>query len=98
MQLLSAVDSTSTEINDILSNDLAFTTAALKLHPKVYWIWNHRQWCLEQVPDGPTEEEPNGWRQANWNRELFVVERMLDADSRNCEWPDRVQYPSDPSS
>ncbi|OCH87422.1 rab-protein geranylgeranyltransferase [Obba rivulosa] len=75
--------STPVEINDILSTDLSFTTAALKLHPKVYWIWNHRQWCLGQVPDGPTEEDPNGWRQAYWNKELFVVERMLDADARN---------------
>ena len=24
---------------------------------------------------------------ANWNRELYVVEKMLDADARNCEGP-----------
>ncbi|KAH9854091.1 rab-protein geranylgeranyltransferase [Lenzites betulinus] len=71
------------EINDLLSDDLSLTTAFLKQHPKVYWIWNHRQWCLQQVPDGPTEAEPHGWRQAYWNKELFVVERMLDADPRN---------------
>lgn len=63
------------------------TTTALKANPKVYWIWNHRRWCLENVPDGP---ERNGvpsmeWRQANWDKELFVVERMLDADARNCQ-------------
>ncbi|EMD38480.1 hypothetical protein CERSUDRAFT_113652 [Gelatoporia subvermispora B] len=74
---------TPVEINDILATDLSFTTAALKLHPKVYWIWNHRRWCLEQVPDGPTEEDPNGWKQAYWNKELFVVEKMLDVDARN---------------
>lgn len=73
------------EINDLLSDDLSLTTAFLKQHPKVYWIWNHRQWCLQQVPDSPTEAEPHGWRQAYWNKELFVVERMLDADPRNCE-------------
>jgi len=60
--------------------------AALKVHPKVYWIWNHRGWCLNNVPSGPgTEDEgdPRGWEKDLWNRELFVVEKMLDADSRN---------------
>jgi hypothetical protein len=59
------------------------TTAALKRHPKVYWIWNHRRWCLENVPLGP-EKDSIGWRQANWDQELRVVEKMLDADPRNC--------------
>jgi geranylgeranyl transferase type-2 subunit alpha len=63
------------------------TTAVLKQHPKVYWIWNHRHWCLAQVPPGPGADgtpDAQGWRQKNWERELFVVERMLDADARNC--------------
>ncbi|KAJ7871443.1 rab-protein geranylgeranyltransferase [Mycena olivaceomarginata] len=72
------------EINDLLTEDLSMTTAALKMHPKVYWIWNHRRWCLENVPDGPTTEgDVNGWRKTNWDREMFVVDKMLDADSRN---------------
>ncbi|KAL1947695.1 hypothetical protein VTO73DRAFT_13419 [Trametes versicolor] len=74
---------TPTQINDLLSDDLSLTTAFLKQHPKVYWIWNHRQWCLQQVPDGPSETDVNGWRQSYWNKELFVVEKMLDADPRN---------------
>lgn len=72
----------------MLSNELSMTTAALKAHPKVYWIWNHRRWCLENVPDGPggndIEGDPHGWKKANWDRELFIVEKMLDADARNC--------------
>ncbi|TFY83668.1 hypothetical protein EWM64_g351 [Hericium alpestre] len=59
------------------------TTAALKVHPKVYWIWNHRRWCLENVPDGGDGDDIHGWKKANWERELFVVEKMLDADARN---------------
>ena len=64
------------------------TTVALKANPKVYWIWNHRRWCLESVPDGPGGEDgdPVGWKKANWEKELFVVEKMLDVDSRNCAW------------
>jgi len=48
-------------------------------------VWNHRQWCLENVPDGPGEEVADryGWKKAKWDRELFVVEKMLDADARN---------------
>ncbi|KAI0064687.1 rab-protein geranylgeranyltransferase [Artomyces pyxidatus] len=71
------------EINDILSDDLSMTTTALKAHPKVYWLWNHRRWCLENVPDGGDDADPLAWKKRNWERELYVVERMLDVDSRN---------------
>ena len=81
---LTKTSSTAAEMNELLSEDLNLTTALLKQHPKVYWIWNHRRWCLEHVPDGPTEEDHNGWKMANWDKELFVVEKMLDVDARNC--------------
>jgi len=79
--------STPKQINEILETDLVMTTIALKAHPKVYWIWNHRRWCLEQTPDSPEGEggDPHGWRMKNWKQELFVVEKLLDADARNCE-------------
>lgn len=41
------------EIYELLLKDLMMTTMILKTLPKVYWIWNHRRWCLEQIPDGP---------------------------------------------
>ncbi|CDO70763.1 hypothetical protein BN946_scf184798.g78, partial [Trametes cinnabarina] len=88
--------SSPAQTNEILSNDLSLTTTLLKQHPKVYWIWNHRYWCLRQVPDGPTEADPHGWRQAYWNKELFVVERMLDADPRNFELVKNAMY-TDPN-
>ncbi|KIJ60638.1 hypothetical protein HYDPIDRAFT_177343 [Hydnomerulius pinastri MD-312] len=79
--------STPEEINNLLANELVMTTTALKAHPKVYWIWNHRRWCLENVPDGPAvDDQPSlQWRKANWDRELAVVEKMLDADARNFQ-------------
>ena len=86
---LSAVfpNSTPEQINEILKTDLVMTMIALKAHPKVYWIWNHRRWCLEQTPDGPDGGggDPHGWRMKNWKQELFVVEKILDVDARNCE-------------
>lgn len=65
------------------------TMVALKTHPKIYWIWNHRKWCLENIPAGPgavDEENANEWRKSVWENDLFVVERMLDVDARNCEF------------
>lgn len=61
------------------------TMTALKAHPKVYWIWNHRRWCLENIPDVPeSDPDDNTWKKEAWDRELFVVEKMLDSDPRNC--------------
>lgn len=37
------------------------------------------------MPDGPGDTQ--GWKKDNWAQELYVVERMLDADARNCELP-----------
>ena len=59
--------------------------AYLQIHPKVYWIWNHRKWCLENVPPGPDEGEE--WRCGFWKGELAVVEALLDSDARNCQSP-----------
>ena len=73
------------EIVKLLGIELKMTTAYLHVHPKVYWIWNHRKWCLESVPLGPDESE--GWRNDLWKMELRVVERMLEADPRNCPLP-----------
>lgn len=114
-----------------LTSELRLTTAYLQIHPKVYWIWNHRKWCLENVPLGPapgaaeasagsaegaeqaessgagvTSEASasasvsasasastshpktgrEGWRNEFWKMELGLIEKMLDADARNCEW------------
>ncbi|KAF8516926.1 rab-protein geranylgeranyltransferase [Hysterangium stoloniferum] len=82
---------TAKEINDILAGDLALTMAALRQYPKVYWIWNHRKWCLEHVPDGPGDDQ-YGWRKSVWAHELYVVEKMLDADARNFHAWDYRRY------
>ena len=74
------------DIFDVLVTDLGLTETYLRAHPKVYWIWNHRRWCLQNVPNGPTEDDPKGWETANWKKELFVVEKMLNVDARNCTY------------
>ena len=79
-------DSEPKAINELLTDELAMTFAALKKHPKVYWIWNHRRWCLENIPLGSDGEDGDeqGWRKTHWGRELLIVEKMLEADARNC--------------
>jgi len=71
------------------------TTSALKAHPKVYWIWNHRRWCLENLPNGPGQEGDAdflGWKQSAWDKELGHVELMLTADPRNFHAWDYRRY------
>jgi hypothetical protein len=74
---------TAEEIVKLLTADLRLTTAYLQVHPKVYWIWSHRKWCLESVPLGPEGSE--GWRNEFWKMELMLIEKMLDVDARNCK-------------
>jgi geranylgeranyl transferase type-2 subunit alpha len=64
---------------DLLVEDLALTIEVLKIHPKVYWIWNHRKWCLKQLPSDDAEGI------AKWAQEIQMVNKMLDMDARNCE-------------
>ncbi len=86
---LTTRNSSPENIHNLLADELNMTMSALKSHPKVYWIWNHRRWCLENIPNGPGKEgdvDFLGWKQSAWNKELFVVEKMLDADARNCKF------------
>lgn len=63
----------------LLVEDLDLTIEVLKMHPKVYWIWNHRKWCLQELPS----EDEQGI--AKWSMEIQMVNKMLDMDARNCE-------------
>lgn len=78
-------NSTPNQINDLLANELTLTTEMLRDHPKVYWLWNHRRWCLQNIPDGPlVDGQPSRqWMTASWDKELAVVEKMLNTDPRN---------------
>lgn len=64
----------------LLQEDLELTIQALQMHPKVYWIWNHRKWCLQELPS----EDADGL--IKWKHEIGMVNKMLELDARNCEW------------
>jgi len=70
---------------NLLDDELDLTMSLLRQHPKVYWIWNHRRWCLQNMPDTPSDSDSPSdlWRKQRWDRELAIVEKMLDRDARN---------------
>lgn len=63
----------------LLQEDLELTIQALQMHPKVYWIWNHRKWCLQELP----AEDEDGLKK--WKEEIGMVNKMLELDARNCK-------------
>ena len=58
----------------LLQAELQFLFLRLREYPKCYWIWLYRKWCLEVCPE------------ADWDTELKLVTKMLEADSRNCNF------------
>lgn len=73
-KILKHIQSTCDEIvvQGLYSDEIGFTDECMKAQPKSYYVWYHRKWCLNQMP------------KPNWARELKVLNRMLDSDSRNC--------------
>lgn len=59
----------------LLSQDILLTLQALRQNPKNYSVWEHRKWLLRNLP------EPD------WRFELGLVNKFLEADARNCEFP-----------
>ncbi|EPX73639.1 rab geranylgeranyltransferase alpha subunit [Schizosaccharomyces octosporus yFS286] len=59
------------EKQDVLDKELQYVLSKMKVFPKVYWIFNHRRWCLENAP------------YPNWNYEMMITEKLLSADARN---------------
>lgn len=55
-------------------DELKFTMIQLKKFPKVYWIWNHRVWILNNIPTNQL---------IMWQGELVAVNALLEMDARN---------------
>lgn len=70
-------DTTSLQTR-LLNDDLILLQQNMRLYPKVYWLWNHRRWCLQMLPD----KESNA--SEKWRKELSLVDMMLEMDPRNC--------------
>ncbi|KAI9307280.1 hypothetical protein BJ944DRAFT_197913 [Cunninghamella echinulata] len=76
-----AIPTTITDENDnddienknqeVYKQELDLFMQLIRINPKSYWLWNHRVWCLENMP------------KPDWNGELYLVNKMLTLDSRN---------------
>ncbi|CAG8611943.1 6522_t:CDS:10 [Funneliformis mosseae] len=63
-----------------LSTELGFLQELFQLNPKSYWIFNHRRWCLEEIPN------------PDWNMELKLIGKFLEMDARNFHAWDYRRY------
>ena len=64
---------------NLISDDLNFLIPLLRKFPKCYWIWSYRLWLLEES----TRILPSSEARQFWQRELTLVGKMLNLDSRN---------------
>ncbi|PWN36867.1 protein prenylyltransferase [Meira miltonrushii] len=83
---LTEKDPKSERKRQLLQEDLELTIQALQMHPKVYWIWNHRKWCLQELPS----EDADGL--VKWKHEIGMVNKMLELDARNFHGWDYRRY------
>ncbi|KAJ3275464.1 hypothetical protein HDV01_000291 [Terramyces sp. JEL0728] len=65
---------------ETLKQDLSLLDALLLRAPKSYWVWNHRRWVLENMPT------------KQYDKELKIINYMLDLDSRNFHGWDYRRY------
>lgn len=65
----------------LLEEDLSLLQQSMRTHPKVYWLWNHRRWCLMMLPPAGSDDQA---KQAKWRKEIGLVDMMLEMDPRNC--------------
>lgn len=67
-------DDDPTKVNQkVYLQELDLFMQLIRINPKSYWLWNHRCWCLESMP------------QPSWTGELKLVDKMLTMDERNCK-------------
>ena len=59
--------------------------AYLQIHPKVYWIWNHRKWCLEHVPLGPAAAQVSD-KEVDLEEDDEEVEKQISDQEMTEGW------------
>ena len=62
------------ELNKLYDEELHFIESCLRVNPKSYGTWDHRTFVMSNIP------------QADWKRELFLCNKFLEYDERNCKY------------
>lgn len=57
----------------LLQKELVFLGDCLRVNPKAYGVWLHREWVMLHIPD------------PDWKQELGLCDLFLKYDERNCE-------------
>ncbi|KAL9067150.1 MAG: hypothetical protein Q9157_006905 [Trypethelium eluteriae] len=66
-------------VEELITADLQFLIPLFFKNPKCYWLWNHRDWLLQQAQ----AQLPTVTALKLWQGELSLVGKMLSLDSRN---------------
>lgn len=61
----------SSNPQELCLTELKFTESCLLIHPKSYWVWFHRKWALQQMPD------------PIYKIEFKLLDGLLNLDNRN---------------
>lgn len=57
----------------LLQKELVFLGDCLRVNPKAYGVWLHREWVMLHIPD------------PDWKQELGLCDLFLKHDERNCK-------------
>ena len=57
----------------VCTTEQTLTQQCLRVNPKSYCVWLHRQWIMENSP------------RPDWTEERRLCDRLLQYDERNCE-------------
>lgn len=72
----SELESRKKKLHKLLEGELSFTAKLIRVYPKSYWLWFHRQWVTDKL---------DIWLQScNWKYELELCTMFLKADNRYC--------------
>ncbi|PVU98736.1 hypothetical protein BB559_001336 [Furculomyces boomerangus] len=63
-----------------LNDELEYINVSIKKNIKSYWMWNHRQWILANMPS------------PNWNQEAKLVDLLFKLDATNFHGWDYRRY------
>lgn len=72
--IMLGVNSSSEDFTKLCEDELYLLEMCLRVNPKSYGIWLHREWVMTTTPS------------PNWKDEKRLCDLFLKYDERNCEW------------